>query len=78
MVYCRFHRDVVGSSNLRDITNYCKQYHITYLTTCDFLYHAILRHLLTKEEADKFITEVNGQGSKVPVVDFDAYACTGP
>lgn len=37
MVYCRYHHDVIGSSNLRDIREYCVQNGIVYLTTCDFL-----------------------------------------
>ena len=40
MVYCRDNRDVLGSSNLRDIKDYCSKNCITYLTTLDFLYYA--------------------------------------
>lgn len=49
---------------------------ITYLTTCDFLYYAIQRGLMTKAEADAFIAEVRSMGSFPPVVDFDTYVCT--
>lgn len=76
MVYCRYHNDVVGSSNTRDITDYCKEFGITYLTTNDFLFYAIQRKLLTKEEAVDFINKVRDLGSKPPVVDFDKYICT--
>ena len=38
MVYCRDNQDVLGSSNLKDIREYCSQNQITYLTTLDFLY----------------------------------------
>lgn len=75
MVYCRFNNDVVGSSNLRDITDYCEEHQITYLTTTDFLYYGIRRGVWTKADADKFIAQVNDSGSKVPVVDFDTYVC---
>ena len=75
MVYCRFHNDVVGSSNLRDITDYCEEHQITYLTTTDFLYYGIIRGVWTKADADKFIAQVNDSGSKVPVVDFDTFVC---
>lgn len=75
MVYCRYNNDVVGSSNLRDITDYCDDYQITYLTTLDFLYYGIVRGGWTKADADAFIARVNAMGSKVPVVDFDTYAC---
>lgn len=76
MVYCRFHHDVVGSSNTRDITNYCMQYGITFLTTNDFLYYAIRRKLLTVDEAHAFIQNVISLGSNPPVVDFNKYHCS--
>lgn len=75
MVYCRYHNDVVGSSNTKDITEYCNQYGITYLTTNDFLFYAIQRSLITKEEAVSFIQNVRSMGSYPPIVDFDRYIC---
>ena len=36
MVYCRDNKDVLGSSNLKDIKEYCASNQITYLTTVDF------------------------------------------
>ena len=76
MVYCLYHHDVVGSSNTKDVTAYCEEKGITYLTTCDFLYYAIQRGLMTKAEADAFILGVRSMGSFPPVVDFDTYICT--
>ena len=76
MVYCKFHNDVVGSSNTRDITNYCNEHGITYLTTNDFLFYAIQRGLLKKEEAEDFIRIVICMGSNPPKVDFDQYVCS--
>jgi len=76
MVYCKFHNDVVGSSNTRDITNYCNEHGITYLTTNDFLFYAIQRGLLKKEEAEDFIRIVISMGSNPPIVDFDQYICS--
>lgn len=75
MVYCRFHNDVVGSSNTRDIIEYCTKYNITYLTTNDFLYYAIQKGLISKDEAVQFIQKVRSMGSFPPVVDFDEYVC---
>lgn len=75
MVYCRYNKDVVGSSNLRDITDYCDEHQITYLTTLDFLYYGIVRSVWTKADADAFIAQVNAMDSKVPVADFDTYVC---
>jgi len=76
MVYCLYHHDVVGSSNTKDVTVYCEENGITYLTTCDFLYYAIKRGLMTKEEAEVFICEVRRMGSFPPIVDFDRYVCS--
>lgn len=76
MVYCLYHHDVVGSSNTKDVTAYCEENGITYLTTCDFLYYAIKRGMMTKEEADMFIREVRSMGSFPPIVDFDKYVCS--
>ena len=75
MVYCLFHHDVVGSSNTKDVTAYCDEKGITYLTTCDFLYFAIQRGLMTKTEANAFIEKVRTAGSFPPIVDFDKYVC---
>lgn len=75
MVYCRYNKDIIGSSNLKDITSYCDEHEIVYLTTVDFLYYGIKRGIWTKQTADQFITKVNNQGSKLPVVDFDRYIC---
>ena len=75
MVYCRDNRDVLGSSNLRDIKEYCASNGITYLTTLDFLYYAYIRKKMTKEECDAFIADVVSKGSKLPSVDISQYHC---
>ena len=76
MVYCRYNNDVVGSSNTKDVTDYCNEHGITFLTTNDFLFYAIHRGMLTKEEAERFIKKVINLGSNPPVVDFSKYVCT--
>ena len=76
MVYCLYHHDVLGSSNLKDIQNYCNEQGVTYLTTLDFLYYAIQRGKMTKLEAEEFIRKVVEGGSRLPSVDFDMYVCS--
>lgn len=76
MVFCRDNHDVLGSSNLRDIKEYCRKNLITYLTTLDFLYYAYLRKKLTAEECSRFIKEVNDKGSRLPIVDITSYIPT--
>ncbi len=76
MVYCRDNQDVLGSSNLKDIKEYCNQNQITYLTTLDFLYYAFVRKKMTKENVTAFIAEVISKGSKLPNVDIKKYIPT--
>lgn len=70
MVYCLYHHDVVGSSNLKDIKEYCKQNGMSYLTTCDFLWYAWKRGMMTVEEINVFVKKVTSAESKLPE-DFD-------
>lgn len=76
MIYCKDHRDVLGSSNLRDIQSYCAQNNITYLTTLDFLYYAYCRKKMTEQECKEFMQAVNNAGSRLPIIDITKYTCT--
>ena len=76
MVFCRDNSDVLGSSNLRDIKEYCEKNQITYLTTIDFLFYAYVRKKMTVEECRQFIADVNSKGSRLPVVDIITYVPT--
>ena len=69
MAYCRYTSNIIGSSNLKDIKNYCIEYQITFLTTLDFLYYAWQRKLLTEKECDEFMQEVTAKGSRLPKID---------
>ena len=73
MAYCKYANNVVGSSNLRDIKDYCAQNNITYLTTCDFLYYAWRRQKMNIEEINNFINTVKERGSKLPDFDVQTY-----
>ena len=53
MAYCKFTDDVVGSSNFKDVSDYCKNNNITYLGTVDFLYYAVKNGIMAEEEALK-------------------------
>ena len=76
MVYCRDNNDVLGSSNLKDIKEYCSRNRITYLTTLDFLYYAFIRKRLQKSEIEMFINDVVANGSKLPMIDIEKYVPT--
>lgn len=73
MAYCRFTNNVIGSSNINDIKEYCKFNKITYLTTLDFLYYAFKRGKMTADECTKFIEAVQANGSRLPMVDITEY-----
>jgi len=73
MAYCKFTHNVIGSSNLRDIKEYCSREQITYLTTLDFLYYAFIRRKLSSMECSQFISTVNANGSRLLAVDITKY-----
>jgi hypothetical protein len=74
MIYCKYNHDVIASSNLKDISHFCSQNGIVYLTTIDLLYYGIKNKLFTVEEAYIFINEVIQKGSKLPInIDLTHY-----
>lgn len=75
MAYARFHHDVVGSSNLKDIKEYCSEHCIAYLTTCDFLYYAYKAGLMSRDDIAGFVIKVRNAGSIIPDFDIDTYYC---
>ncbi|MBO4922818.1 MAG: hypothetical protein J5382_01685 [Bacteroidales bacterium] len=75
MTYARFRHNVVGSSNLKDIRDYCAEFGIAYLTTWDFLYYAFKAGLMMKEEIGEFVQKVRAAGSILPDMDIETYFC---
>lgn len=75
MIYCRDNQDVLGSSNLKDIKEYCSQNNITYLTTLDFLYYAYCKKKMSEQKCTEFMQAVNKAGSKLPTIDITKYVC---
>ena len=67
MAYCKYRKEVLASSNLKDIVEYCEENRITYFTTMDFLYLAMTSKVMTEEQCDEFIATVKAKGSKLPV-----------
>ena len=55
MSYCKYTKNVIGSSNIKDIKNYCSEQKIVYLTSIDFLYYAYIRKKMTADECKEFI-----------------------
>lgn len=76
MVYCRDNHEALGSSNLKDIKEYCEKNKITFLSTIDFLYYAFVRKKMTSQECKTFIEDVNNKGSRLPNIDITSYVPT--
>lgn len=73
--FVRHHQKVLASSNLRDIKHYCNTHHIEYLTTMDFLCHALQSGVFTIERCNAFIHKVLASGSRLPVAKMEEYVC---
>jgi predicted nucleic acid-binding protein len=73
MAYCRYHNDVIGSSDLSAITNYCKENNIDYITTLDFLAEAFRTGKMDEAECDYFIFIVRSKGSNLPDITIAEY-----
>jgi hypothetical protein len=76
MAYAKYHKeDIIASSNLKDLLPYCRNNNIPYLTTLDFLCHAMQRKRYTEADCDDFITKVLSKGSNLPVKCMKDYDC---
>lgn len=75
MAVARFQENILASSNLKDIGQYCKMHNVDYLTTMDFLCYALKTGFFDEIRCDNFITAVLNQGSKLPVKSMKEYTC---
>jgi predicted nucleic acid-binding protein len=78
MATARYHGDFIASSNLKDITRYCKQHGITYYTTLDILHFAVQDGHLTVDDCNTFITTIKKLGSKPGFDSYQQYLKAGP
>lgn len=75
LAVARFNDNILASSNLRDIKSYCIMHKINFLTTMDFLCHALNTGVFTKDRCDSFITKVLASKSKLPVTKMSEHHC---
>ncbi len=68
-------KDILASSNLKDIAYYCKLHGIQYLTTMDFLCEALRNNIMDHTQCDEFIRKVIRAGGKLPVIRIKDYNC---
>jgi hypothetical protein len=73
LAYCRLSKDLVASSNLRDIKTYCEMHDITYLTTMDFVFHAYKTEFWSKLICDNFVNNLVKNGARIPYPSFDEF-----
>ncbi len=73
MVYCKFNNDVIASSNITEITNYCDSNNIQYITTMDFIAQALKIGLMSEAECDLFLTTVIAKKSTLPFNKISKY-----
>lgn len=75
LAVARYNKIILASSNLRDTAPYCSMHKIDYLTTMDFLCHALKNGIYTRARCDAFITAVLKAKSKLPVTKMDDFKC---
>ncbi len=63
LLYCKYHKHVIASSNTTDIIPYCKANSIIYLTTLDIFSIALKRGIYTAPEINAFIQAILNKGS---------------
>ena len=73
MAVAKYQKQFIASSNLKDISAFCKANGITYLTTMDILLHAFINKMFSKKECDEFISNVKAKGSVLPCNTLDEF-----
>lgn len=69
LAFARYSKNIIASSNLRDIKIYCEMHEVAYLTTFDFLCEALKVGLFDANRCDEFIRK---NLSKRPPAAFPA------
>lgn len=80
MAVARHTTDIIGSNNLTDIEEYCRNNNILFLTTMDFLYVANEKGVMTESEVDYFLY-LNlscAIPSKIPYNTLESFINTNP
>ncbi len=75
LAVARYNKNILASSNLKDIKSYCLMHKIEYLATMDFLCEALNKKIFDLQRCDKFIEKVIKAGSKLPVLKMKDWEC---
>ena len=73
LAVARYNKNILASSNLKDIKNYCAMHKIDYLTTMDFLCEALRTNFFTEERCNTFLKK-NAE-SKLLVKMIQDFVC---
>ena len=71
----RYTKNIIASSNIKDIKRYCELHDIDYLTTMDFLCEAFKTGYFDLTRCNNFITRVIAKGGKMPVTRMEDFNC---
>lgn len=66
LAYCKYNKDVIASSDFKDIKSYCNDNDIIYVGTMDFLWEAYTKGIMSENECNNFIKDVIAKDSKLP------------
>lgn len=75
LAVARYNKNILASSNLKDIKSYCLTHKMDYLTTMDFLCAALATGVFTEARCDAFLKAVLAAGGKLPVQRMKDYSC---
>jgi hypothetical protein len=75
MAVVRYSKNILASSNLRDIANYCKMHQLQYLTTMDFLCEALRTNIMSLKDCNEFLNRAKLANQKMPVYIMENHIC---
>jgi hypothetical protein len=75
LAVARYNKNILASSNLKDIKHYCDMHKIDYLTTMDFLCEALRTELFNESRCNTFINKILAAKSKLPVQSMADHKC---
>lgn len=73
LAVARYKKNILASSNLKDIKQYCGMHKIDYLTTMDFLCEALRTGFFSEQRCNDFLQK--NKENKLPVKNMKDFVC---
>lgn len=73
LVYCKYNKHIIASSNTKDIIPFSQQHSIAYVTTVDIFAIAIHKKLMTNAEVNACILKITQNGSYLKSSSIEHY-----